>query len=125
MERAAAPASGFWHRTALAAMRRPLLAGAGVLTVLLVAAAPVLGLPFGLPDERALPEGTSSRTTSEIVHREFAAEPTDTVQVVLAEPADTRVTPPSSPASPGVFRSTPPRAPTRTAVAPEPPARTG
>ncbi len=91
VERAATPASGFWHRTALAAMRRPLLAGAGVLTVLLVAAAPVLGLRFGLPDERALPEGTSSRTTSEIVHREFAAEPTDTVQVVLAEPADTHV----------------------------------
>ncbi|MEU9916997.1 MMPL family transporter [Streptomyces sp. NPDC051001] len=90
VERPAAPASGFWHRTALAAMRRPLLAGAGVLTVLLVAAAPLLGLRFGLPDERTLPAGTSSRTTSEIVHREFAAEPTDTVQVVLTEPADTR-----------------------------------
>lgn len=90
VERPTAPASGFWHRTALAAMRRPLLAGAGVLTVLLVAAAPLLGLRFGLPDERTLSAGTSSRTTSEIVHREFAAEPTDTVQVVLTEPADTR-----------------------------------
>ncbi|MGW7202492.1 MMPL family transporter [Streptomyces sp. NPDC054837] len=90
VERPAAPASGFWHRTALAAMRRPLLAGAGILTVLLVAAAPLLGLRFGLPDERTLPAGTSSRTTSEIVHREFAAEPTDTVQVVLTAPADTR-----------------------------------
>ncbi|MFC8099901.1 MMPL family transporter [Streptomyces sp. NPDC057363] len=83
VERPTAPASGFWHRTALAAMRRPFLAGAGVLTVLLVAASPLLGLRFGLPDERTLPEGTSSRTTSEIVHREFPAEPTDTVQVVL------------------------------------------
>ncbi|MFI6275312.1 MMPL family transporter [Streptomyces sp. NPDC050988] len=78
--------SGFWHRTALAAMRRPLLAGAGVLTVLLLAASPLLGLRFGLPDERTLPEGTSSRTTSEIVHEEFPAEPTDTIQVVLAKP---------------------------------------
>ncbi|MER7055046.1 MMPL family transporter [Streptomyces sp. NPDC000351] len=83
VERPTAPASGFWHRTALAAMRRPFLAGAGVLTVLLVAASPLLGLRFGLPDERTLPEGTSSRTTSEIVHREFSAEPTDTIQVVL------------------------------------------
>ncbi|MEV0224092.1 MMPL family transporter [Streptomyces sp. NPDC050704] len=81
-----APAAGFWHRTALAAMRRPLLAGTGVLAVLLLAASPLLGLRFGLPDERALPEGTSSRTTSEIVHKEFAAEPTDTIQVVLTEP---------------------------------------
>ncbi|WP_332112976.1 MMPL family transporter [Streptomyces sp. ActVer] len=83
---AARTSSGFWHRTALAAMRRPLLAGAGVLTVLLLAASPLLGLRFGLPDERTLPDGTSSRTTSEIVHEEFPAEPTDTIQVVLAEP---------------------------------------
>lgn len=90
VERPTAPASGFWHRTALTAMRRPLVAGAGVLTVLLVAASPLLGLRFGLPDERTLPAGTSSRTTSEIVHREFAAEPTDTVQVVLGERVGTR-----------------------------------
>ncbi|MFB8775190.1 MMPL family transporter [Streptomyces broussonetiae] len=92
VERAAGSASGsgFWHRAALRAMRRPLLAGAGVLTVLLVAASPLLGLRFGLPDERTLPAGTSSRTTSEIVHREFAAEPTDTVQVVVTREADTR-----------------------------------
>ncbi|MCX5598982.1 MMPL family transporter [Streptomyces phaeochromogenes] len=82
---AARTSSGFWHRTALAAMRRPLLAGAGVLTVLLLAASPLLGLRFGLPDERTLPEGTSSRTTSEIVHEEFPAEPTDTIQVVLTK----------------------------------------
>jgi RND superfamily putative drug exporter len=88
VERSRAPASGFWHRTALRAMRRPLLAGAGVLTVLLLAASPVLGLRFGLPDERTLPEGTSSRSVSETVHREFAAEPTDTVQIVLTHRAE-------------------------------------
>ncbi|MEU0739785.1 MMPL family transporter [Streptomyces sp. NPDC006134] len=104
VERPAAPPSGFWHRAALAAMRRPLLAGAGVLTVLLVAASPLLGLRFGLPDERTLPEGTSSRTTSEIVHREFAAEPTDTVQVVLAEPAATRAYAAALSRLPGVFQ---------------------
>ncbi|WP_229877065.1 MMPL family transporter [Streptomyces bluensis] len=104
VERPAAPASGFWHRTALRAMRRPFAAGAGVLTVLLVAAAPLLGLRFGLPDERTLPEGTSSRTTSEIVHREFAAEPTDTIQVVLDGPADTRAYAARLSRVPGVFQ---------------------
>ncbi|MEU6375271.1 MMPL family transporter [Streptomyces sp. NPDC046909] len=104
VERPTAPASGFWHRTALAAMRRPLLAGAGVLTVLLVAAAPLLGLRFGLPDERTLPAGTSSRTTSEIVHREFAAEPTDTVQVVLTRPAETRAYAARLSRLPGVYQ---------------------
>ncbi|MER6012223.1 MMPL family transporter [Streptomyces bluensis] len=104
VERPAAPASGFWHRTALRAMRRPFAAGAGVLTVLLVAAAPLLGLRFGLPDERTLPEGTSSRTTSEVVHREFAAEPTDTLQVVLDRPADTRAYAARLSRVPGVFQ---------------------
>ncbi|MFI9151495.1 MMPL family transporter [Streptomyces sp. NPDC053367] len=104
VERSAAPASGFWHRTALRAMRRPLLAGAGVLAVLLLAASPVLGLRFGLPDERTLPEGTSSRTVSAIVHREFAAEPTDTVQVVLTERAGTRGYAAQLSRVPGVFQ---------------------
>ncbi|MET9375923.1 MMPL family transporter [Streptomyces sp. NPDC002992] len=89
MERATPPAaSGLWHRTALRALRRPVLSGAAVLGVLLLAGSPLLGLRFGLPDERTLPAGTSSRTTSEIVHREFAAEPTDTVQVVVPAPVD-------------------------------------
>jgi RND superfamily putative drug exporter len=104
VERTAAPASGFWHRTALAAMRRPLVAGAGVLTVLLVAASPLLGLRFGLPDERTLPEGTTSRSVSETVHREFAAEPTDTVQVLLTEPSDTRAYAARLSLLPGVFQ---------------------
>lgn len=76
------PAAGFWHRTALAAMRRPVLSGSAVLAVLLLAGAPLLGIRFGLPDERTLPEGTASRTTSEIIHREFRAEPTDTLHVL-------------------------------------------
>ncbi|MGW0760128.1 MMPL family transporter [Streptomyces sp. NPDC002814] len=121
VERPAAPASGFWHRTALAAMRRPLLAGTGVLTILLVAASPLLGLRFGLPDERTLPEGTSSRTTSEIVHREFAAEPTDTVQVVLGEPADTRSYAAELSRLPGVFQVDAPEGTYREGVRTAPP----
>ncbi|MFJ2829856.1 MMPL family transporter [Streptomyces sp. NPDC087263] len=104
VERPAAPTSGFWHRTALRAMRRPLVTGAGVLTVLLLAASPLLGLRFGLPDERTLPTGTSSRTTAEIVHEEFPAEPTDTVQVVLDKQADTRAYAAELSRIPGIFQ---------------------
>lgn len=75
--------SGLWHRTALGAMRRPVSSGIGVLAILLLAGAPLLGLRFGLPDERTLPEGASSRTTSEMIHRTFPAEPTDTIHLVL------------------------------------------
>ncbi len=90
---------GLWGRAARTAMRRPVLTGAAVLGVLLLAASPLLGVTFGLPDERTLPEGTSSRTTSEIVHAEFPAEPTDTIQVVLREAPDTQDTPDASDAS--------------------------
>lgn len=90
VERPGAAAGGgrFWHRTALRVMRRPALTGAAVLGVLLLAGSPLLGLRFGLPDERTLPEGTASRGTSETVHREFAAEPTDTVYVVAERAAE-------------------------------------
>ncbi|MFH8486823.1 MMPL family transporter [Streptomyces longisporoflavus] len=83
VERPQSTASGFWERIARGAMRRPVAAGAAVLGVLLLAASPLLGLRFGLPDERTLPAGTSSRTASETIHEEFPAEPTDTVHVVL------------------------------------------
>ncbi|WP_165986182.1 MMPL family transporter [Streptomyces sp. YIM 98790] len=73
---------GLWHRAALAAMRRPLVSGAAVLAVLLLAGSPVLGLRFGLPDERTLPEGASSRVATEERNAHFAAEATDTLFVV-------------------------------------------
>ncbi|GAA1917607.1 MMPL family transporter [Streptomyces durmitorensis] len=92
VERPQRTAGGLWQRVALAAMRRPLAAGAAVIGVLLFAASPLLGLRFGLPDERALPTGTSSRTTSETIHEEFPAEPTDAVQVVLREAASAGAT---------------------------------
>ncbi|MCT2591356.1 MMPL family transporter [Streptomyces sp. N2-109] len=87
VERPGEPVGGgrFWHRTALRVMRRPALTAAVVLGILLLAGSPLLGLRFGLPDERTLPEGTASRTTSETIHREFAAEPTDTLYVVAKE----------------------------------------
>lgn len=115
MERAPSRSEGLWHRAAMRALRRPVLSGATVLGVLLLAASPLLGLRFGLPDERTLPEGTSSRTMSETVHREFAAEPTDTIQVVL--PASAVPTDPSALTAyaaelarvPGVFQVDPPR----------------
>ncbi|MEU8529345.1 MMPL family transporter [Streptomyces sp. NPDC048629] len=112
MERATPPAaSGLWHRIVLRALRRPALSGAAVLGVLLLAASPVLGLRFGLPDERTLPDGASSRTVSETVHREFAAEPTDTVQVVVPAPVDRRAVAAYAAELarvPGVFRVEPP-----------------
>jgi putative drug exporter of the RND superfamily len=65
----------FWDCAAHRVMRRPLAAGGAALALLLICASPLLGLRFGLPDQRTLPEGTSSRVA-------FAAEATDTLFVV-------------------------------------------
>ncbi|MFB8140617.1 MMPL family transporter [Streptomyces parvus] len=73
---------GWWHRTALRMMRHPLRYGVPALVVLLALAAPVLGLTFGTPDERVLPEGVSSRVVQQEIRDNFAAEEMDAVQVL-------------------------------------------
>jgi RND superfamily putative drug exporter len=109
VDRPVATGGGFWERTARAVMRRPLLAGAAALAVLLVAASPVLGLRFGLPDQRTLPEGTSSRVTSEEVRAHFAAEATDTLFVVSDGPAaDSAAYASALSRVPGVFQTVSP-----------------
>ncbi|UED82787.1 MMPL family transporter [Streptomyces profundus] len=74
----------FWERTARLVLRRPLVTGLAALGVLLLAASPVLGLRFGLPDQRTLPAGTSSRVVAEETQRHFVAEPTDILFAVTA-----------------------------------------
>ena len=70
-----APASGgFWHRLAGAVMRRPVRSAAAVIVVLLVLGAPFLGVQFGYPDDRVLPEGAVTRRSADIVRAEFASQ---------------------------------------------------
>ncbi|MFC3572612.1 MMPL family transporter [Streptomyces yaanensis] len=64
-------AHGFWYRLAHSIMRRPVIYAAGVLTVMLLAAAPFLRVEFGGIDPRVLPPGTESRVVSETVDRDF------------------------------------------------------
>jgi hypothetical protein len=52
-------------------MRRPVLTGGSVLALLLVLGLPFLGVQFGLPDHRVLPEIRSSRQVQEVIDREF------------------------------------------------------
>lgn len=78
----AAEGSGFWHATAVRVMRRPFLFGGAVLAVLLLLGSPFLGIRFGPPDDRILPEGTSSRQTQQQLRDNFASEEADVLQVV-------------------------------------------
>lgn len=78
---------GGWFRLASAVTRRPILWGTGALVLVLTLASPLLGVRFGVPDERTLPEDAPSRVVTDQVTAGFAAEETDAL-LVSAEGAD-------------------------------------
>ncbi|MFF1681449.1 MMPL family transporter [Streptomyces sp. NPDC058256] len=73
----------FWGRLAGTVMRRPVLISVPVLAVLLLAAAPLLGVTFGTPDERVLPEDAASRQVSTALQADFEGDDEAAVQVVV------------------------------------------
>jgi RND superfamily putative drug exporter len=75
---------GFWTGLAARVMRRPLAFGGVAAAALLLLASPVLGLRFGVADDRILPASAPARQTQEIVRAAFPAEETDALQVVSA-----------------------------------------
>jgi RND superfamily putative drug exporter len=82
--------SPLFRRLADTVFRKPLRA-LPVLAVLLLAAAPLLGISFSLPDQTVLPESAQSRQVSDLIESEFPARATATVPVVLAQPAEPAV----------------------------------
>jgi RND superfamily putative drug exporter len=71
---AAATGEGFWHRLAGAVMRRPVRSATAVIVVLLVLGAPFLGVKFGYPDDRVLPQGAVTRRSADVIRTEFASQ---------------------------------------------------
>jgi RND superfamily putative drug exporter len=71
---ASSSGSGFWHRLAGAVMRRPVRSATAVIVVLLVLGAPFLGVKFGYPDDRVLPEGAVTRRSADVIRAEFASQ---------------------------------------------------
>ncbi|MEO3871501.1 MMPL family transporter [Nonomuraea sp. B12E4] len=74
--------TGFWHGLATRVMRRPLLFGGLATAVLLLLAAPLLGLRFGVADDRILPPQAPARQVQEVIRQTFPAEETDAIQVI-------------------------------------------
>ena len=67
----AVPEVSFWGRIAGAVMRRPLLVALPIVAVLVALALPFGGARFGDAQERALPTGSPTRTTTELLRAEF------------------------------------------------------
>ncbi len=76
------PDAPLWGNLARTVMRRPLLTALPVLAVLLLAASPLLGATFGMPDERVLPEKAQSRQVSTALEQDFPGNSSDDAQVV-------------------------------------------
>lgn len=74
---------GFWHRLALAVMRRPVPVVTAVLAILFTLGAPFLSARFGLVDDRVLPKAASSHVVAQEMRTAFDARSTDALQVVL------------------------------------------
>lgn len=84
-------ASPFWKRLSRSAFRKPLRTALPAFLLLLVAAAPILGISFSLPDQTVLPNSAQSRQVADLVEQEFPAQAHVTIPVILAEQADATI----------------------------------
>jgi RND superfamily putative drug exporter len=84
---------GVWHRLAVNVMRRPLTIALAVGALLLLLGAPFLGVRFGLPDDRVLPSGASTRQASELLRTEFSSRESSALSVVAPSAAAPQLAP--------------------------------
>jgi RND superfamily putative drug exporter len=81
---AVATRTGGWGRLAAVVMRRPLLTGLPVVAVLAAMAVPVLGVSFGIPDDRVIPaEQSQARRVGDVLRADFASRDSDALSIVL------------------------------------------
>ncbi|MFC4375968.1 MMPL family transporter [Nocardia halotolerans] len=80
-----APQHTFWYRLVLLVMKRPLPVALVTTAVLLLLGSPFLGVQFGYPDDRALPEQAPSRVVGDVLRTEFEADLAAGATVVLPE----------------------------------------
>jgi RND superfamily putative drug exporter len=85
---AKAEGTGFWHRVALAVMRRPVPVAAGVIVLLLFLGAPFTRIAFGLPDDRVLPASASSHLVQDDIRANFSSNEAGALSVVAADAGD-------------------------------------
>jgi len=81
---------GFWHRTAILVMRRPVVFASGAIAVLLFLGVPFLRLDISLPDDRVLQEEAVSRQVHDTIREEFSSQEAGAEAVValgIGDPA--------------------------------------
>ncbi len=82
------PQEGFWYRTTRRVMRRPILIGTAVVTVLILLGLPFLGARFASPDDRVLPESAPSRIANDQLREDFAGNDAETFPILVSDTDD-------------------------------------
>jgi RND superfamily putative drug exporter len=90
--RSPSTASPVWAKIASFALRRPVLAGAPVLLVLVAAAIPLLSVQFGTPDDRVLTTAAETRSVGDVLRADFPGDEAKALDVVTVGPAGSNVT---------------------------------
>ena len=84
---------GFWHRTALRVMRRPLLFLLPTLAALLVMGVPFLHIRLATADVRVLPADIEARRGYELLRRHFPDQAANRIAIAVQFPTEPAVTP--------------------------------
>ena len=64
----------FWYRSTKFVMRRAIPIGLAVVALLLLLGAPFLGIKWGFPDDRVLPQSASARQVGDELRNDFAVD---------------------------------------------------
>jgi RND superfamily putative drug exporter len=73
----------FLYRWTKAVMRRALPAGAAVVVLLVLLGAPFLGVKWGFPDDRVLPETASAHEVGDVLRAEFPNDSSTAVSIAV------------------------------------------
>jgi putative drug exporter of the RND superfamily len=74
-----------WYRMTKRVMRRSIPIGITLIAVLLLLGAPFLGIKWGFPDDRVLPQSASARQVGDDLRTGFAADAATAVTVVIPD----------------------------------------
>ncbi|MET0474006.1 MAG: MMPL family transporter [Mycobacterium sp.] len=75
----------FWYRVTHYVTRHAVVVSVTLTAVLVLLGAPFLGVKWGFPDDRVLPESASSREVGDLLRNDFGVNPTSTVTVVVPD----------------------------------------
>ncbi|MBB4905694.1 MMPL family transporter [Actinophytocola algeriensis] len=83
--------SALWAKVAGAALKRPVLMGAPVVLLLVLAAVPLLKVEFGTPDDRVLTGSVETRAVGDVLRADFPGDEAKAIQLVTRHPAGTTI----------------------------------